>query len=207
MQPAEGEPNVSFAWSDPFDLDGQLSEAERLVRDLVRAFAQDVLLPRVTRDYLDEGFDRQIMAGMGGLGLLGATIPEAYGGGGLGYVAYGLIAREVERVDSGYRSAMSVQSSLVMHPIYAYGNEAQRRKYLPKLATGELIGCFGLTEPDHGSDPRGMVTRAEKVAGRLSPHRRQDAGSPTRRSPTSLSSGRNRRRMTNRSAASFSSAA
>jgi glutaryl-CoA dehydrogenase len=123
------------------------------------------LLPRVTSAFLDERFDREIMAEMGALGLLGPTIPESYGGAGLGYVAYGLVAREVERVDSGYRSAMSVQSSLVMHPIYAYGTEAQKRKYLPKLATGEWVGCFGLTEPDAGSDPGGMRTRAEKVDG------------------------------------------
>src|SRR5271165_1723954 len=155
----------AFDWQDPFHLDTQLTEEERLVRDTARAYAQEKLLPRVTSAYLDERFDREIMTEMGALGLLGATIPEQYGGAGLGYVSYGLVAREVERVDSGYRSAMSVQSSLVMHPIYAYGSEAQRRKYLPKLATGELVGCFGLTEPDHGSDPGSMVTRAEKVAG------------------------------------------
>lgn len=164
MRSTEGETNMSFAWSDPFDFDGQLSEEERLVRESVRAFAQGVLLPRVTDDYLEERFDREIMAQMGALGLLGSTIPEAYGGGGLGYVAYGLAAREVERVDSGYRSAMSVQSSLVMHPIFAYGDEAQRRKYLPRLATGEWIGCFGLTEPEAGSDPQSMRTRAEKIS-------------------------------------------
>ncbi|WOJ88686.1 acyl-CoA dehydrogenase [Methylocapsa polymorpha] len=164
MRSAEGETNISFAWNDPFDLDSQLSEDERLVRDSVRAFAQGVLLPRVTDDYLEERFDREIMRQMGALGLLGPTIPQAYGGGGLGYVAYGLAAREVERVDSGYRSAMSVQSSLVMHPIFAYGDESQRRKYLPRLATGEWIGCFGLTEPEAGSDPQGMRTQAEKTS-------------------------------------------
>jgi glutaryl-CoA dehydrogenase len=154
----------NFVWNDPFDLDGQLSGDERLVRDSVHAFAQKVLLPRVTEDYLEERFDREIMIQMGELGLLGPTIPQTYGGGGLGYVAYGLAAREVERVDSGYRSAMSVQSALVMHPIFAYGNEDQRRKYLPRLATGESIGCFGLTEPEAGSDPQGLRTSAEKTA-------------------------------------------
>ena len=138
---------------------------KRLVRDTARGYAQSKLLPRVTSAYLDERFDREIMTEMGELGLLGATIPAEYGGAGLGYVSYGLVAREVERVDSGYRSAMSVQSSLVMYPIHAYGTEAQRQKYLPKLATGEWIGCFGLTEPDAGSDPAGMRTRADKVDG------------------------------------------
>jgi glutaryl-CoA dehydrogenase len=154
-----------FDWQDPFLLDQQLTEEERLVRDTVRAYAQDKLLPRVTSAYMDERFDREIMTEMGDLGLLGATIPEEYGGAGLGYVSYGLVAREVERVDSGYRSAMSVQSSLVMYPIHAYGSEEQRRKYLPKLATGEFIGCFGLTEPDAGSDPGGMRTRADRIDG------------------------------------------
>ncbi len=156
---------AAFDWADPFDLNGQLTEEERLVRDTARDYAQEKLLPRVTSAFLDERFDREIMNEMGELGLLGPTIPEAYGGAGLGYVSYGLAAREVERVDSGYRSAMSVQSSLVMHPIYAYGDEAQRKKYLPKLATGEWVGCFGLTEPDAGSDPAGMRTRAEKIDG------------------------------------------
>ena len=156
---------VPFAPDDPFGLDEQLTDEERLVRETARAYAQEKLQPRVTRAYLDEVFDREIMSEMGELGLLGATIPQAYGGAGLGYVSYGLIAREVERVDSGYRSAMSVQSSLVMHPIYAYGSEEQRRKYLPKLARGEWIGCFGLTEPDAGSDPGGMRTRAQRVDG------------------------------------------
>jgi len=154
-----------FDWADPFGLDAQLTDEERMVRDAARDYAQGELLPRVTRAYLDEHFDREIMSEMGALGLLGATIPEAYGGAGLGYVSYGLVAREVERVDSGYRSAMSVQSSLVMHPINAYGTEEQKRKYLPKLATGEWIGCFGLTEPDAGSDPGGMRTRAQKIDG------------------------------------------
>ena len=145
-----------------------------MIRDTARDYAQDKLMPRVLAAYREERFDPEIMPEMGALGLLGPTIPEEYGGAGLGYVAYGLIAREVERVDSGYRSAMTVQSSLVMHPIYAYGSEAQRKKYLPKLATGEMVGCFGLTEPDHGSDPGWMMTRAEKVAERLRAQRRQD---------------------------------
>jgi glutaryl-CoA dehydrogenase len=166
----EGKPAVSlkdsnFKWDDPLDLEGQLTEEERMVRDTARSYAQEKLFPRILKAYRDETFDREIMREMGALGLLGATIPEDYGGAGLGYVAYGLIAREVEAVDSGYRSAMSVQSSLVMHPIYSYGSEAQRRRFLPKLATGEMVGCFGLTEPDYGSDPGSMVTRAEKVAG------------------------------------------
>jgi glutaryl-CoA dehydrogenase len=154
-----------FDWEDPLDLDGELTEEERMVRDSARGYAQGKLFPRVLQAYRQEHFDRAIMTEMGALGLLGATVPEHYGGAGLGYVCYGLIAREVERVDSGYRSAMSVQSSLVMYPILAYGSEAQRKKYLPKLATGEFVGCFGLTEPDHGSDPGSMVTRAEKVPG------------------------------------------
>ncbi len=157
--------DAPFNWEDPLDLEGELSEEERMVRDTARGYAQDKLFPRVLTAYREERFDREIMSEMGALGLLGATVPEEYGGAGLGYVAYGLIAREVERVDSGYRSAMSVQSSLVMHPILAYGTPAQRRKYLPKLARGEFVGCFGLTEPDHGSDPGAMVTRAEKAKG------------------------------------------
>jgi glutaryl-CoA dehydrogenase len=156
---------AGFDWQDAFLLDGQLTEDERLVRDTARGYAQDKLLPRVTSAYLDERFDREIMTEMGELGLLGPTIPAEYGGAGLGYVSYGLVAREVERVDSGYRSAMSVQSSLVMHPIHAYGTEAQRKKYLPRLASGEWVGCFGLTEPDAGSDPAGMRTRAVAVDG------------------------------------------
>ena len=154
-----------FDWADPFALDAQLSDEERLVRDTAAGYAQEKLQPRVTSAFLDERFDREIMSEMGALGLLGATIPPEYGGAGLNYVSYGLVAREVERVDSGYRSAMSVQSSLVMHPIHAYGSEEQRRKYLPKLAAGEWVGCFGLTEPDAGSDPGGMRTRAEKIDG------------------------------------------
>ncbi len=160
-----GEPAIlPFDWADPFDLNHQLTDEERMVRDTAEAYAQDKLQPRVTEAYLNENFDREILREMGSLGLLGATIPHEYGGAGLGYVSYGLIAREVERVDSGYRSAMSVQSSLVMYPIHAYGSEEQRRKYLPGLAKGELVGCFGLTEPDAGSDPGGMRTRATKTA-------------------------------------------
>jgi glutaryl-CoA dehydrogenase len=156
--------DVDFRWEDPLDLEGELSEDERMVRDTARDYAQDKLMPRVMSAFRDERFDREVLTEMGSLGLLGPTIPEEYGGAGLDYVAYGLIAREMERVDSGYRSTLSVQSSLVMYPIFAYGTEAQRRKYLPRLATGEIIGCFGLTEPNHGSDPGSMATRAEKVA-------------------------------------------
>lgn len=155
----------SFQWDDAFLLDDQLDETERLVRDSARAYAQEKLAPRVREAFAREHTDPAIFKEMGDLGLLGVTIPAEYGGAGLGYVAYGLVAREVERVDSGYRSMMSVQSSLVMHPIHAYGSEEQRRKYLPKLASGEWIGCFGLTEPDAGSDPAGMRTRAEKIEG------------------------------------------
>jgi glutaryl-CoA dehydrogenase len=152
-----------FNWQDPLDLDGELTEDERMVRDSARAFSQDKLMPRVRLAWREEKVDKELLPEMGALGLLGPTIPEEYGGAGLGYVAYGLIAREMERVDSGYRSTLSVQSSLVMHPIYAYGTEAQKKKYLPKLAKAELIGCFGLTEPDFGSDPGSMATRSEKV--------------------------------------------
>ncbi len=155
----------SFQWDDPFLLEDQLNEEERLVRDSARDYAQDKLMDRILMANRNEVFDLEIMKEMGELGLLGSTIPEEYGCAGVNNVSYGLAAREIERVDSGYRSAMSVQSSLVMHPIYAYGNEEQRQKYLPKLASAELIGCFGLTEPDHGSDPGGMKTRAEKVDG------------------------------------------
>ena len=154
----------SFVWDDPFDLDDQLTGEERQVRDTARAFAQNELLPRVTQDYLEERFDRTVLTKMGALGLLGATLPRDYGGAGLGFVAYGLVAREIERADSGYRSMMSVQSSLVMQAIYAYGSEAQRRTYLPKLARGEWIGAFGLTEPDAGSDPQALLSQAEKNA-------------------------------------------
>jgi glutaryl-CoA dehydrogenase len=154
-----------FVWDDPFLLEDQLTEDERMLRDAARAYAQEKLQPRVVEAYAEEKTDPAIFAEMGEMGLLGVTIPEEYGGLGAGYVSYGLIAREVERVDSGYRSMMSVQSSLVMHPIHAYGTEAQRRKYLPKLASGEWIGCFGLTEPDAGSDPGGMKTAARKTKG------------------------------------------
>ncbi len=153
----------NFKWDDPFFLDEQLTEDERMIKDTARDYAQEKLQSRVLQANRDEEFHREIMNEMGELGLLGATIPEKYGCSGVNYVSYGLVAREVERVDSGYRSAMSVQSSLVMHPIYTYGNEAQREKYLPGLATGELVGCFGLTEPDYGSDPGSMITRAEKT--------------------------------------------
>ena len=154
-----------FAWDDPFFLHDQLSEDERLVQNSARDYAQDKLMSRVLEANRHERFDREIMNEFGAMGMLGATLPEKYGCSGVNYVCYGLMAREVERVDSGYRSAMSVQSSLVMHPIYAYGTEQQREKYLPKLATGEWVGCFGLTEPDHGSDPSSMVTNAKVVDG------------------------------------------
>ncbi|MBO6506660.1 MAG: acyl-CoA dehydrogenase [Kordiimonadaceae bacterium] len=154
-----------FKWDDPFLLSDQLSEEERLIQASAHEFCQGNLMPRILEANRHEKFDPAIMRELGEVGLLGATIPAEYGGAGVNHVAYGLIAREVERVDSGYRSAMSVQSSLVMHPINAYGSEEQRQKYLPKLATGEMIGCFGLTEPDHGSDPGGMKTRAEAVDG------------------------------------------
>ncbi len=156
---------AAFVWEDPFLLEDQLSDEERMIRDAAAAFAADKLQPRVQEAYLHEITDPDIFREMGASGLLGITIPEIYGGAGASYVAYGLVAREVERVDSGYRSMMSVQSSLVMYPIYGYGSEEQRMKYLPKLASGEWIGCFGLTEPDAGSDPGGMKTRAEKIDG------------------------------------------
>ncbi len=157
--------DAAFKWDDPLDLESELTEEERLVRDTARDYAQEKLFPRVIAANRDGQTDPVIFREMGALGLLGPTIPQEYGGAGLGYVSYGLIARELERVDSGFRSAMSVQSSLAMQAVYAYGSEAQRRKYLPKMATGEVLGCFGLTEPDHGSDPGSMVTRAEKAAG------------------------------------------
>jgi glutaryl-CoA dehydrogenase len=153
----------SFNWEDPLLLEQQLSDEERMIRDSARAYAQEKLQPRIKTAFNEERVEPEIFKEMGAMGLLGTTIPEQYGGLGGGYVTYGLVAREVERVDSGYRSMMSVQSSLVMYPIYAYGSEEQRQKYLPKLATGEWIGCFGLTEPDAGSDPAGMTTRAEKT--------------------------------------------
>ena len=154
-----------FQWDDPFFLEAQLSDEERMVRDAAKAFADDVLMPRVISDYRDESFDPALLKDMGALGLLGPTIPEKFGGAGVNHVAYGLAAREIERVDSGYRSAMSVQSSLVMHPIYSFGSDEQKHNFLPRLASGELIGCFGLTEPDFGSDPGGMATKAVKVDG------------------------------------------
>jgi glutaryl-CoA dehydrogenase len=156
---------AQFAWDDPLRLGDQLTEDERMVRDAAQAYCQDKLAPRVLEAFRHEKTDASIFREMGEVGLLGPTIPQQYGGPGLGYVSYGLIAREVERVDSGYRSMMSVQSSLVMLPIYEFGTEAQRQKYLPKLARGEWIGCFGLTEPNHGSDPGSMVTRAKKAKG------------------------------------------
>jgi glutaryl-CoA dehydrogenase len=154
---------AAFEWDDPFLLEEQLTDEERMIRDSARAYAQEKLAPRITRAFRDESFDSAILKEMGALGLLGVTLPEQYGGVGAGYVADGLVKREVERVDSGYRSMMSVQSSLVMYPIYAYGDETQRKTYLAKLATGELIGAFGLTEPDAGSDPGGMKTKAERA--------------------------------------------
>ncbi len=156
---------ADFQWDDPFFFEDQLEEDERLVRDTARSYAQEQLMPRILEANRNETFDRDIIHEMGELGLFGTTLPEEYGGAGLNHVCYGLAAREVERVDSAYRSTMSVQSSLVIHPIHAYGSEEQRRKYLPGLASGELVGCFGLTEPDHGSDPGGMKTRAEKIDG------------------------------------------
>ncbi len=162
--PGSKSQKAMFNWEDPFHLDEQLTEEERAIRDTARAYAQEKLQPRVTEAYLAEKTDRAIFSEMGALGLLGVTIPDKYGCAGANYVSYGLVNREIERVDCGFRSMNSVQSSLVMYPIYAYGSEEQRMKYLPKLATGEWVGCFGLTEPDAGSDPGGMKTRAEKVA-------------------------------------------
>jgi glutaryl-CoA dehydrogenase len=165
QKPKDASAPAAFSWEDPFLLEEQLTDDERMIRDAARVFAQERLLPRVIEAYREEKADPAIFREMGEQGLLGVTLPEEYGCAGASYVAYGLVAREVERVDSGYRSMMSVQSSLVMYPIYAYGDETQRKKYLPKLASGEFIGCFGLTEPDAGSDPAGMKTRAEKIDG------------------------------------------
>ena len=161
----EARSKLAFQWDDPFLLDAQLGEDERMIRDTARDYAQDKLLPRILDAYANEKTDRDLFPEMGALGLLGVTLPEDYGCAGASYTAYGLVAREIERVDSGYRSMLSVQSSLVMYPISAFGTQAQKRKYLPRLATGEWIGCFGLTEPDAGSDPSSMTTRAEKIDG------------------------------------------
>ena len=163
MRAAGKEFSSDFDWEDPLGIEAELTEEEGMVRDTARGYAQEKLMGRVLTAYRDERFDREMFREMGALGLLGPTLPEEYGGAGMGYVSYGLIAREIERVDSGYRSSMSVQSSLVMYPIYTYGTEEQRKKYLPKLATGDMIGCFGLTEPDHGSDPGSMTTKAARV--------------------------------------------
>ncbi|MEO1241991.1 MAG: acyl-CoA dehydrogenase [Pseudomonadota bacterium] len=162
---AKAQEKVTFDWQDPLLLESQLSDEERMIRDAARGYCNDKLMPRVISANREERFDREIMTELGEQGLLGATVAEEYGGGGASHVAYGLIAREVERIDSGYRSAMSVQSSLVMYPIEAFGTEEQKKKYLPKLASGEWVGCFGLTEPDGGSDPGAMRTKAEKVSG------------------------------------------
>ncbi|MEO1492379.1 MAG: acyl-CoA dehydrogenase [Pseudomonadota bacterium] len=164
-RPVTAATRIPFAWDDPFRLEDQLTEEERMIRDTARSYVEDKLMPRVTNAYATEAVEPEIFREMGALGLLGVTIPEEYGGVGANYVSYGLVAREVERCDSGYRSMMSVQSSLVMYPIHAYGSEEQRQKYLPGLASGALIGCFGLTESDAGSDPAGMKTRATKVQG------------------------------------------
>ena len=158
-------PTKTFRWEDPLDLAGRLTDEERMIAEVARAYARDKLMPRIVSAFEHEEFDRAIMTEMGELGLLGATLPEEYGGAGASHVAYGLIAREIEAVDSGYRSALSVQSSLVMYPIWAFGSEAQKRKFLPGMARGEIIGSFGLTESDGGSDPGAMKTRAERVSG------------------------------------------
>jgi glutaryl-CoA dehydrogenase len=163
-KPAPGTAKT-FHWEDPLDLESRLTDEERMIRDAARAYAQDKLLPRVVSAFADERFDAEIMTELGALGFLGSMLPEQYGGSGVSHVAYGLIAKEIEAVDSGYRSAMSVQSSLSMYPIYAFGSEEQKMRFLPRMATGELIGCFGLTESDGGSDPGSMKTKAEKVAG------------------------------------------
>ncbi|MDA8012075.1 MAG: acyl-CoA dehydrogenase, partial [Gammaproteobacteria bacterium] len=157
--------NAADKWDDPFDLESQLSETEILARDSAREFCRRELLPGVVAANREETFDRELMARFGAAGMLGATLPQQYGGAGLNHAAYGLVAREVERIDSAYRSCVSVQSSLVIHPIFAYGSDEQKQKFLPKLASGEMVGCFGLTEPDHGSDPGGMATRATKTKG------------------------------------------
>ena len=164
-QTSKSDKPAAFDWADPFRLESQLDEDERMIRDSARKFTDQHLMTRVKEAFRHETFDKAVFKEMGDAGLLGVTLPEEYGGSGQSYVAYGLVAREVERCDSGYRSTMSVQASLVIYPIYAYGSEAQRKKYLPGLAAGTTIGCFGLTEPDHGSDPGGMVTRATKVDG------------------------------------------
>jgi len=158
-------PTKTFRWDDPLDLEGKLTEEERMIADAARQYAREALMPRIVSAFAEERFDQEIMTELGSLGFLGATLPEEYGGAGASHVAYGLIAREIEAVDSGYRSAMSVQSSLAMYPIFAFGSEEQRKKFLPKMARGELIGCFGLTEADGGSDPGAMKTRADKVDG------------------------------------------
>jgi glutaryl-CoA dehydrogenase len=160
-----GQSRKTFRWEDPLDLTSRLTEEERMIQEAARSYAREKLLPRVVSAYAEERFDREIMSEMGALGFLGATLPEEYGGAGVSHVAYGLIAREIEAIDSGYRSAMSVQSSLVMYPIYEFGSEAQRRRYLPGMARGEIVGCFGLTEADGGSDPAAMRTVARKVEG------------------------------------------
>ena len=165
QKPQDPAKPAAFQWEDPLLLDDQLSDDERMIRDTASEFARERLLPGIVEAYANETTDRSLFNAMGELGLLGVTLPEEYGCAGASYVAYGLVAREVERVDSGYRSMMSVQSSLVMYPIYAYGDETQRKRYLPKLASGEWVGCFGLTEPDAGSDPGGMKTRAERIDG------------------------------------------
>ncbi len=180
LKPKERPGLGQFDWQDAFKLDSQLDDDEKMIRDSARAFAEEKLAPRVIEAYREETTNSEIFAEMGEMGLLGTTIPEEYGGLGSSYTAYGLVAREIERIDSGYRSMMSVQSSLVMYPIYAYGSEAQREKYLPRLASGELIGCFGLTEPDAGSDPGSLLTRAEKIDGgyRLSGNKMWISNSP-----------------------------
>jgi glutaryl-CoA dehydrogenase len=160
-----GTPPKTFRWDDPLDLTGRLTDEERMIQDAARSYAREALLPRVVSAFADERFDPEIMTELGEMGFLGATLPEAYGGAGVGHVAYGLIAREIEAVDSGYRSAMSVQSSLAMYPIFAFGSEEQKRRFLPEMAKGKLVGCFGLTEADGGSDPASMKTRADRVDG------------------------------------------